>query len=76
MELTFIVITKNNVAATQKIRYQHDMNKNPEEFFKNLDGFIHKYIIEFQKNNSSVMQSLQVADTDGNIIREISFSED
>lgn len=76
MELTFIVVTKNDIVATQKIKYETNISTNPNDFFKNLDGYLHKYIFEFQRNNSNLLKSLTITDTDGNIIREINVLED
>ena len=76
MELTFIVVTKNDIVATQKIKYETNISTNPNDFFKNLDGYLHKYIFDFQKNNSNLLKSLTITDTDGNIIREINVLED
>ena len=76
MELTFIVVTKNDIVATQKIKYETNISTNPDDFFKNLDGYLHKYIFEFQRNNSNLLKSLTITDTDGNIIREINVLED
>ena len=75
MELTFIVVTKNYIVATQKIKYETNISTNPNDFFKNLDGYLHKYIFEFQRNNSNLLKSLTITDTDGNIIREINVLE-
>ena len=75
MELTFIVVTKNDIVATQKIKYETNISTNPNDFFKNLDGYLHKYIFDFQKNNSNLLKSLTITDTDGNIIREINVLE-
>ena len=76
MELTFIVVTKNDIVATQKIKYETNISTNPNDFFKNLDGYLHKYVFDFQKNNSNSLKSLMVIDTNDNIIREINVLED
>jgi hypothetical protein len=41
-----------------------------------LDGYLHKYVFDFQKNNSNSLKSLMVIDTNDNIIREINVLED
>lgn len=76
MELTITLLTKNDYIATQKIKYEDTINSNPSEFFRNLDGYIRKYIFEFQKNNANSLKMLEVSDSSGNILKKIDVLEE